>query len=291
MTKEIAKQVQLEHMMPREVDAAQSSCPTLFLPLGTIEWHGFQNVLGLDSLKAHELCVQAALQGGGLVHPPLYGGVGGLDEPHTFIFDKEESIISNYLRPWLEQLIRESHRNGFKAIILLTGHYGAAQQIIVRECAVRMSKELSIPVLGVPEYFLGLDIGYYGDHAATFETSLMMHLHEGTVDLDRLGEAPHQGVHGEDPKIHATAEEGARLAEPIVQRLALLAARMPKWDQATRLRFVEAENALVSKQIELSTPATAWGAWAKVQEGALDNYPIMLEKEDFEGIKALAETL
>ena len=51
-------------------------------------------------------------------------------------------------------------RDGFKAIIILTGHYGAAQQIIVREAAVRMSRALAVPVLGTPEYWLALDVGY-----------------------------------------------------------------------------------------------------------------------------------
>ena len=142
------KEVRLEFLKPKEIDRARALCPTIFQPLGTIEWHGLHNVVGVDAVKAHALCIRAAQKGGGLVCPALYGGVGGLSEPHTFILDAENSVYSYFLRPWLEQLCREFKRDGFKAIIILTGHYGAAQQIVVRETAVRMSRALAMPILG-----------------------------------------------------------------------------------------------------------------------------------------------
>src|SRR5512139_600407 len=72
------REVRLEHLRPREIERAMKECPVLFQPLGTIEWHGYHNIVGLDALKAHMLCVSAARRGGGLVAPPLFGGVGGL---------------------------------------------------------------------------------------------------------------------------------------------------------------------------------------------------------------------
>jgi len=174
------REVRIEFLHPKELDEAKAACATIFQPLGTIEWHGVHNVLGLDAVKAHALCLRAARKGGGVVAPPLFGGVGGLSESHTFIMDPEDNVFSRLLRPWLEQLCREMARDGFRAIIILTGHYGAAQQIVVRETAVRMSRALAIPVLGTPEYWLALDVGYTGDHAAWGETSLMMHLFPDT---------------------------------------------------------------------------------------------------------------
>ena len=79
---------QWELMLPEEFRAAMNALPVCFMPLGTVEWHGELHALGLDSLKAHALCVRAAQKaGGGVVHPPLYGGMGGLDEPATVKFD------------------------------------------------------------------------------------------------------------------------------------------------------------------------------------------------------------
>lgn len=286
-------EVRLEFLMPREIEQAKSACPTLFLPLGTIEWHGLHNVVGLDAVKAHALCIRAAQESGGVVHPPLYGGVGGLDEPHTFVFDAEHALESNYLRPWLEKLCWEGHRNGYRAIIILTGHYGAGQQMAVREAAVRMSKVLGIPILGTPEYFLALDKEYYGDHAAYFETSIMWYLHPDLVDVSRLGEPPHQGVGGRDPKEYATAIDGERFSRAIIDRLATMARNMPVWDDETVARFVRAEEAIVNRQVTLAGGggATAWTAWRHIGKGVFNAYPQLLAEGRFEEIEALVETL
>jgi creatinine amidohydrolase len=279
------REVRLEFLRPKEIDEAQAACPTIFQPLGTIEWHGVHNVVGVDSVKAYALCVRAAQKGGGLVAPALYGGVGGLNQPHTFVMEPENSVFSNLLRPWLEQLCREMARDGFRAIIILTGHYGAAQQIVVRETAVRMSRALAIPVLGTPEYMLALDVGYTGDHAAWGETSLMMHLYPDTVDLTRLGEPPYRGVGGRDPK-ESSAEDGRTITEKIVSRLAILAKNMPTWDAKKLDAFIDAEATLVAKQ--LSAPRgtnTIWAAWRNIGS-AMRDYGEQLAEEDFEQIKS-----
>lgn len=279
------REVRLEFLRPKEIDEAQAACPTIFQPLGTIEWHGVHNVAGVDSVKAHALCVRAAQRGGGLVSPTLYGGVGGLNQPHTFIMEPENSVFSNLLRPWLEQLCREMARDGFRAVIILTGHYGAAQQIVVRETAVRMSRALAIPVLGTPEYMLAMDVDYTGDHAAWGETSLMMHLYPDTVDLSRLGEPPHRGVGGRDPR-EASAKDGRRITETIVSRLVVLARNMPTWDSKRLEQFIDAEAALFAKQ--LSAPKgkdSIWTAWRNIGS-VMRDYGKQLAEEDFEQIKS-----
>ncbi len=284
------REVRLEFLRPKELKEAQTACPTIFQPLGTIEWHGVHNVVGVDAVKAHALCVRAAEKGGGLVAPALYGGVGGMNEPHTFVMEPEDSVFSNLLRPWLEQLCREMARNDFRAIIILTGHYGAAQQIVVRETAVRMSRALGIPVLGTPEYILAMDVGYTGDHGAWGETSLMMHLYPDTVDLSRLGDAPHKGVGGRDPK-EASDKDGRLITDTIVSRLAILAQKMPTWDNKTLDRFVDAEATLVAKQLSAPRGKKAiWTGWRNIGS-ALRNYGKQLAEGHFEDIKSSVEGL
>jgi len=284
------REVRLEFLLPKEIVLAREACSTVFQPLGTIEWHGVHNVVGVDSLKAHALCLRAAQRGGGVVSPTLYGGVGGVNQPHTFVMDPEANVFSRLLRPWLEQLCREMARDGFRAIIVLTGHYGAAQQIVVRETAVRMSRALGIPVLGTPEYLLAIDVNYTGDHAGWGETSLMMHLHPCTVDLSLLGEPPHKGVGGRDPR-EASAKDGKLLTETIVSRLATLARNMPTWDDKKLDGFVDAEAALVARQI--SAPrgkGNIWTAWRNIGS-AMREYGKLLSEERFEEIKACAARL
>ncbi len=287
---ESPREVRLEYLRPAQILEARKTCATIFQPLGTIEWHGVHSPVGVDALKAHALCVRAARKGGGLVSPALYGGVGGLSEPHTFVMEPENSVFSNQLRPWIEQLCHEMARDGFKAIIILTGHYGAAQQIVVREAAVRMTRALGIPVLGTPEYWLAIDKGYGGDHAAWGETSLMMNLYPDTVDLSLLGEPPHQGVGGRDPR-QSSKKDGAMLTETIVSRLATLAKNMPGWDYSTIDRFADAEAALVAAQ--LAAPRgkkNLWTAWRNINT-AMRNYGSDLAAEKFEDIKAAVKKL
>jgi creatinine amidohydrolase len=285
-------EVRMEHLRPREIEKAMEQCPLLYQPLGTIEWHGRHNIVGLDALKAHDLCIRAAQEAGGLVAPPLYGGMGGLEQPHTFVMEPEDSLTSDLVRPWIEQLCREAIRQGFKAVIMLTGHYGAAQQIIVRRAAVTMTQSLHRPILGTPEYFLALDEGYIGDHAAFFETSLMMHLDPKSVDLSQLGEAPHQGVGGRDPKKFATAQDGQRLAKAIIRRLVSLAKQMPQWDEATIDRFAKAEDALVTRQFALAKQSGCiWEAWRHIGDSAIARYPELLTTRQFEDVIQLAEKL
>lgn len=287
-----AREVRLERLRPKQIDEAMAACPTLFVPLGTIEWHGLHNIVGLDAVKAHLLCIEAARRSGGLVAPPLYGGVGGLDEPHTFVMEPENDVFSVLLRAWVEKLCREAVRQGFRALIVLTGHYGAAQQIVVRELAARMTRALAVPVLGTPEYLLALDAGYLGDHAAWGETSLMMYLDPAGVDLAALGEAPHRGVGGRDPKKFASRADGEKLAETIIGRLASLARQMPTWDAAAIRRFADAEAALVNRQITLAAEQkTVWAGWRHLGQGVLNDYARLLLEGRFDQIADLAEKL
>ncbi len=284
------REVRLEFLRPREIEEAQAACPTIFQPLGTLEWHGVHNVVGVDAVKAHALCIRAARKGGAVVSPALFGGVGGLSEPHTFIMDPENSVFSQVLRPWLEQLCREMARDKYRAIIILTGHYGAAQQIVVRETAVRMSRALGIPVLGTPEYILAMDVGYTGDHAAWGETSLMMHLFPDTVDLSRLGEPPYRGVGGRDPK-ESSAQDGRVITETIVSRLATLAQKMPTWNHETLDRFIDAEATLVAKQLSAPRGRNAvWTAWRNIAT-VLRDYGRWLAEERFDEIEAAVAKL
>lgn len=284
-------EVQWERLLPVEFRARVEALPVVFLPLGTVEWHGEHNALGLDSLKAHALCIRAAQQaGGGVVHPPLYGGMGGLDMPATVVVEPEMAWENTLLRPWLEQLCYEFHRQGFRAIVMLTGHYGHNQQIVVRETAARMTERLQIPVLGTPEYWLAQDIGYLGDHAGIGETSLLMHLHPELVRIERIRTDPDYGK-TDAIEQGSSPERGQKYADLIIARLATLAQRMPRWDTATRDAYVNAERALVSAQVRGWRTQHAWAAWRDIGAKALTQYGQYLAEQRFADIEHLAAQL
>ncbi|MHC4873561.1 MAG: creatininase family protein [Planctomycetota bacterium] len=69
-------EVRAERMRPHQIAECREKADIAFLPLGSLEWHGVQNPIGTDSLKAHNICCRAAeILGGGAVFPPLYWGL------------------------------------------------------------------------------------------------------------------------------------------------------------------------------------------------------------------------
>jgi creatinine amidohydrolase len=202
--------------------------------------------------------------------------------------EPEHSWHNHLLRPWLEQLIAEVHRQGFHAVILLTGHYGHNQQIVVRETAARMAERLQIPVLGTPEYWLAHDAGYLGDHAGIGETSLLWYLHPDLVALDRIDADPD---YGRDGRIRdgSSPSLGQRYADLIVTRLAAVAQAMVTWDATTLARFIAAERALVAAQVKGWRQQHAWAAWQKLRDHR--SYGAWLAAGDFTQIEAMAAQL
>ena len=282
--------VQWERMLPAEFQLAFEKLPVVFLPLGTVEWHGEHDALGLDALKAHALCIGAAKKSGGIVHPPLYGGMGGLNKPATVKMEPENSWENYLLRPWLEKMCSEFHRLGFKAIIMLTGHYGHNQQIVVREVATRMTERLQVSVLGIPEYWLALDAGYLGDHAGIGETSLLWHLEPDLVAIDRIKIDPDYGKDGVIES-GSSPELGKKYADLIITRLASLAQSMPGWNAEKRDAFAQAENAILSAQLRGWRLQQPWAAWQNIHLEDVTDYSRLLVDEQFEKISILSKKL
>tara|TARA_B100000586_G_scaffold267217_1_gene241517 strand:+ start:793 stop:1668 length:876 start_codon:yes stop_codon:yes gene_type:complete len=290
MDQDQKEMVQWERMLPAEFRLAFEKLPVVFLPLGTVEWHGEHDALGLDALKAHALCIRAAKKSGGIVHPPLYGGMGGLNKPATVKMEPENSWENYLLRPWLEKMCGEFHRLGFKAIIMLTGHYGHNQQIVVREVATRMTERLQVSVLGIPEYWLALDAGYLGDHAGIGETSLLWHLEPDLVAIDRIKIDPDYGKDGAIES-GSSPELGKKYADLIITRLASLAQSMPGWNAEKRDAFAQAENAILSAQLRGWRLQRPWAAWQNIHLEDVTDYSRLLVGEQFEKISILSKKL
>ncbi len=73
-TDALTREVRLERMRPEAVEAAKAAQPSIYVPFGSIEWHGYHNPGGLDAVKAHEQLVGLASRVGGVVYPPVFFG-------------------------------------------------------------------------------------------------------------------------------------------------------------------------------------------------------------------------
>jgi creatinine amidohydrolase/Fe(II)-dependent formamide hydrolase-like protein len=137
---------------------------------------------------------------------------------YTLEFDRE--LVMALLRAYLEQL----GRVGFWLVVVLTGHYGVKHVAALAEAAdafVRTDGGRDTAVWVLPEYALARDLGYHGDHAAKWETSILMHLRPELVDPGRLDDqTASEGIFGEDPRTTATRELGESVVDRVVANLA-----------------------------------------------------------------------
>lgn len=196
----LEREVRLERMRPEEVEAAKARRPAIYVPFGSIEWHGYHNAVGLDTLKAHEQLVGLAAEAGGVVYPPVYFGSGGghTDWPSSFMVDPEPmvAIVTNLLSGF--------ERDGYRKAILLSGHYPNRSEYM--DDAIERHRESGgqMEVLALVEN-QAPDVD--GDHAAKYETSYMLYLHPEMVSIDRLKAGPQTDIRGPDEKVNWMADE------------------------------------------------------------------------------------
>jgi len=225
-----------EEMRPHEINRVLKTCPLAYLVWGSHEWHGVHNPVGLDTLKAYNMALDLCRATGGVVLPPVYCGYQTMKPwgrfKHTFEFSKE--LVTQYVYEHLENLYDE----GFKAIVVIMGHYGAKHVEAVRAAVERFIEKHQYPkVMAIADYEPAGWINVRGgDHGGKNETSLMMHYRPDLVDLSKLPSGPlvhsRDGI-SENAK-EANSEHGAMLARIFVEQaapkvMAMLKEAVEKW--------------------------------------------------------------
>lgn len=210
-----------EFTKPEEYRAIKATVPIAYLPWGAHEWHGLHNPLGLDTLKAHGLCMALCAETGGIVFPGVYCGTQTM-KPHAG-FDATLEFSPECVRMLAKEYLDQLADEGFKVIVILMGHYGAEHMKVMQAVAAQFNESQSDTVcLAFPDYEMTLPDGIKGDHAGATETSYMMLFHPESVDLSRLDQEGEldmhvQGIGGEDPRIHTSASLGLRGMQAMVK--------------------------------------------------------------------------
>jgi creatinine amidohydrolase len=200
---------------------------TAYIPLGTMEWHGFHLPLETDTMIASKICNVLAKKIPGYIVPPLYLGTDKkivIDEkvytgkdadfkktlPGSYYFVKEV-IFYDIICGLIENLKKQ----GFNRLIIITGHGSRAQ--------IEVLKKIEKTIKGI------IFINPFCDevlnnkicHADEYETSLLwacypkekkrslkaaMDNSEGVIKL-----------YGYDPRQKASSEIGLELLNQIIQ--------------------------------------------------------------------------
>jgi len=211
----------LEEMKPGEIEEVLKKSPVVYIPWGSLEWHGLHNPVGLDALKAHELCLRAAKKTGGVVHPPVYCGYQTM-KPHAG-FKKTLEMNRETVQKLAQDTFEQLYDEGFRIIFVLMGHYGGEHMKALREVgSLFQQTHRDAKILLFSDAEIAAGKGIVGDHAAGYETSLMMYFRQNLVDLKLLPEdreitIQQDGIGGPVDPRRSTEKEGERIAEIIVE--------------------------------------------------------------------------
>lgn len=219
--------VRWEEMFPDELLAAQARYPLVYLPLGLSEPHGPHCAIGLDAVKAHELCQRAAQAYGGIVAPPFFWQIHetGYHAPWGEAMLGNVNTFLTSLPPWvmlhvfLYQL-RTMAARGFHAVIVVTGHYGG-NQFDLRLVADVFSKYTPMQVSAWSDDELIVHPKYHGDHAGATETSQLWYMRPDLVDISRLSPeavASHYYAAGPDA-LDSSRKLGEEIVRSQIERL------------------------------------------------------------------------
>lgn len=169
------------------------------MPVAAIEQHGPHLPVSVDSdLNAGILAGAAAFVPDDLpiyVLPQLPVGKSNehLAYPGTLSIGAETLI-----RLWTD-VADSVVRAGFRKILMFNSHGGQPQlvDVVVRDLRVRhgvLAVAANSYALGLPDGLFSPDEERFGIHAGAIETSMMMHLHPGSVRTDKMADFPSSGI-------------------------------------------------------------------------------------------------
>ncbi|HPS54104.1 MAG TPA: creatininase family protein [Sedimentisphaerales bacterium] len=172
-----------EEMTAGEFKRAMDEVGLVYVPVGSLEFHGQHLPLGTDTIHAYEFCLRAAEMTAGVVVPCICWGTNG-HVGWTGSLLVRESTFRMILRDVFELLCEQ----GARLIVASTGHWPAKQGVIIEKIAKQVMKKYAQTRILVLDPFGCNPTDKEVDHAGKKETSLMLALRPELVYMEKLGE-------------------------------------------------------------------------------------------------------
>jgi len=205
----------------------------IFLPLGTLEWHGAHLPLGSDLINAIEISKIISKKVGGVVLPPIFVGT------NNFKIKKKRIILSGvdlqlnkklvgsiyFLKPTLfyrllESLIFQIKPQGFKKLVIIAGHSGAKQIEILDKIKNNFSTTNFKILVIYPLKMIGEKYGKRTRHAGYEETSLLWALRPDLVKKSKRTKYSNKDIiklRGGDPRFRSSIKLGNQFLNYIIK--------------------------------------------------------------------------
>ena len=189
--------VAADRLSPAQIEERLAAASVVYIPLGSLEFHGPHLPIGLDALTAYGLCLRAAETSGGIVLPVIHSAVGGEHSryPWTIMSDAPAAIET-----LLDETLTRLSDFGVRRAVLLSGHVADEQRDLITRVAERWNAS-DAPLRAVART-LGQVPGspVAPDHAGRFESLLLHALAPELVHVDALPDPEtHPAPAGEDP--------------------------------------------------------------------------------------------
>ena len=205
-----------EELTAQQLNDALAERSLVFVPIGSMEFHGRHLPLGLDTLHAYEFCTSVARQTGGVVLPPTYWNANGhVGWPGSML------VRERTFRALVRDIIGLLAAQHVRLVVISTGHWPQKQAATI----ARLAREAMDDLPGSPEI---LTLDPFGcnpydstpGHGGKTETSLMLALRPDLVDMHELekGEEALAGI-GDDAG-DGSAEFGRKYFDDSVQNCA-----------------------------------------------------------------------
>ena len=228
-----------------EFKKAVKKSSVLIVPFGTVEAHGTHLPLNTDTLVIREAVRKVAERNMSVfMAPPIQYGVCTSTGPHPGTI----GITASSLRLLASDIVKSGYAQGFRNIILVSGHGGSihvsalkevAEELVARIEGLKMAAFSIYEVIGREAAEIAETKG--DSHEGELETSLVLHLAPRLVKgrskeeypdfprplvvKDKLKYWP-GAVWGDPGK--ATAEKGERLFNAMVDKLEEVAGRLER---------------------------------------------------------------
>jgi creatinine amidohydrolase len=190
------KTIRLLEQSPPDILRRVAKKPLILIPIGTVEWHADHLPLGVDSLLSVAICEEISLRTGCIVAPLLSYGICRDLPPESGYFGTVDTIREYTLSNLVADLLQGYAKMGFQQAVLFSGHFETEHFSAIAEGIKKITsiqgtfltafdfiknkvKELEDVTLTWP---------YAGDHAAEWETSMMLDFYPGLVHMENAPE-------------------------------------------------------------------------------------------------------
>ena len=169
-------------LRPDELETISRESPVALWPLGLLEHHGWHLPVGFDGIKAERMCERIGEKTGGVMLPVMWWGGRGGHDVFKWTFYQSEEAYAAILMDTVKKLIEY----GFKAIVVLAGHYPWQSTLVKHLPAIQEANPDVLMLWGTEVKICDDVLTLQGDHAAKEETSFGLALFPEFVDMDAM---------------------------------------------------------------------------------------------------------